>query len=162
MTQDPNYKILFEGEDEHNELYHYQWALARLVTTMVVDSDVAYVVASKIHRHAVRLGTATLSGLADTYQYDPVDNAQRLKTELHRPIQPGNTLRGYIPDLTRIKVELHDPGQPVTGKELISCMINGLRVPEYMGERNFRVHSPRPTSRSPVRCAARPRSKIRL
>ena len=61
---------------------------------------------------------------------------------MHRPIQPGNTLRGYIADLTRIKEELHDLGQPATDKEFISCMVNGLRVPEYMAERKLLVQNP--------------------
>ena len=108
----------------------------------MVDIDAAYVVASRIRRHDDRPSTAALAGLADTYQYDPVDHVQRLKAELHRPIQPGNTLRGYIADLTRIKEELHDLGEPATDKEMISCMVNGLRVPEYMAERNFLVHNP--------------------
>jgi hypothetical protein len=142
LTLDPKFKTLLETEDEHNELYHYQWALARLITALVVDSDATYVVASRIRRHQDRLGTAALAGLADTYQYDPVDHIQRLKAELHRPIQPGNTLRGYIVDLTRIKEELHDLGEPATDKEMIDCMVNGLRVPEYMAERNFLVHNP--------------------
>ncbi len=71
-----------------------------------------------------------------------MDHVQRLKAELHRPIQPGNTLRGYIANLTRIKEELHDLGEPVTDKEMISCMVNGLRVPEYMAKRNLLVHNP--------------------
>ncbi len=142
ITQDPNYKLLFEGGGDDNNLYHYKWSLARLITALVVDSDAAYVVASRIRRHEDCPGTAALAGLADTYQYDHVDHAQRLKTELHRPIQPGNTLRGYIADLTRIKEELHDLGQPATDKELITCMVNGLRVTEYMAERNFLVHNP--------------------
>ena len=76
----------------------------------MVGSDDAYVVASRIRRHEDRPRTVAMSGLADTYQYDPVDHAQRLKIELHRPIQPGNTVRGYIADLTRIRVELDDLG----------------------------------------------------
>ena len=104
ITQDPNYKLLFEGGDQDNNFYHYQWSLARLITAPVVDNDAAYVAASRFRRHEDRPGTAALVGLADTYyQYDPMDHAQRLKTKLHRPIQPGNTLRGYIADLTRIK-----------------------------------------------------------
>ncbi len=113
-----------------------------MLTALLVDIDAAYVVANKIRRHEERPDTTALSGLADTYQYDQVDHAQRLKTELHRPTQPGNTMRGYIADLTRIKVELHDMGQPLSDKELISCMVNGIRVPEYMAERNFLVHNP--------------------
>ena len=136
MTLDPRFKSLLETEDETNELYHYQWALARLITALVVDTDAAYVVASRIRRHDDRPGTAALAGLADTYQYDPVDHVQRLKAELHRPIQPGNTLRGYIADLTRIKEELDDLGEPSTDKEMIRCMVNGLRVPAYMAERS--------------------------
>ena len=108
----------------------------------MVDTDAAYVVASRIRRHDDSLGTTALTGLANTYQYDLVDHVQRLKAELHRPIQPGNTLRGYIADLTRIKEELHDLGEPASDKEMISCMANGLRVPEYMAERNFLVHNP--------------------
>ncbi len=43
ITQDPNYKLLFEGGGEDNNLYHYQWSLARPITALVVDSDAAYV-----------------------------------------------------------------------------------------------------------------------
>ena len=50
--------------------------------------------------------------------------------------------RNLPPLLTCIKVELDDVGKPLTDKELISCMVNGLRVPEYMAERNFLVHNP--------------------
>jgi hypothetical protein len=96
---------LFDGEDNNGDLYHYEWSLARL-SALVVDSDAAYVVANRIRRHEDRPGTAALAGLADTYQYDPVDHAQRLKTELHRPMQPGNTLRGYLSDLNRIRTDL--------------------------------------------------------
>jgi hypothetical protein len=34
-----------------------------------------------------------------------------------------------------------DLGQPIHDKELIVCLMNGLRVPEYMPERNFVVHN---------------------
>ena len=95
-----------------------------------------------IRRHKTRPGTVALAGLADSYQYDPLDHAQRLKAELHRPIQPGNTLRGYLADLDRVRNELEDLGQPVLDKELIACLVNGLRVPEYMAERNYLVHNP--------------------
>ena len=74
LTLDPKFKTLLETEDEHNELYHDQWALARLITALVVDSDATYVVASRIRRHEDRPRTAALAGLADTYQYDPVDH----------------------------------------------------------------------------------------
>ncbi len=43
LTLDPKFKTLLETEDEHNDLYHYQWALARLITALVVDSDATYV-----------------------------------------------------------------------------------------------------------------------
>ena len=33
-------------------------------------------------------------------------------------------------------------GEPASDKEMIGCMVNGLRVPEYMAERNFLVHNP--------------------
>ncbi len=80
--------------------------------------------------------------MADSYQYDPLDHVQRLKTELHRPTQPGNTLRGHLNYLIRFRTELEDLGQPILDKELIACLTNGLRVPEYMPERNFLVHNP--------------------
>ncbi len=83
-----------------------------------------------------------LAALADAYQYDPLDHVQRLKTELHRPIQLGNTLRDYLNDLNRIRTELEDMGPPVADKDLIACLVNGLRVPEYTPERNFLVHNP--------------------
>ncbi len=86
--------------------------------------------------------TAALAALSDAYQYDPLDHVQRLKSELHRPIQPGNTLRGYLNDLNRIRIELEALGQPVPDQELIACLMNGLRVLEYMPERNFLVHNP--------------------
>ena len=35
------YKTLLEGADEDNELFHYEWALAGLLTAVVVDSDAA-------------------------------------------------------------------------------------------------------------------------
>lgn len=72
------------------------------MTALVKDNDVAYVAAGRIRRHKNQPGTATLPGVADTYEYDPLDHAQRPKTELHRPIQPGNTLRGCLQDLNRI------------------------------------------------------------
>ena len=62
--------------------------------------------------------------------------------ELRRPIQPGNTLRGYLHDLDRIRTELEDLGKPATDAELIACLVNGLKVPEYMAERNFLIHRP--------------------
>ena len=99
-------------------------------------------VAGATRRNKERPGTAALSALSDAYQYDPLDHVQTLKAELHRPIQPGNTLRGYLNDLGRIRTELEDLGQPVPDKELINCLVNGLRVPEYMPERNYLVHNP--------------------
>ena len=51
-------------------------------------------------------------------------------------------MRGYLNDLNMICTELEDLGQPVLDKELIACLVNGLRVPEYMPERNFLVHNP--------------------
>jgi hypothetical protein len=47
-----------------------------------------------------------------------------------------------LPDLNRIRTELEDLCKPITDKELISCLVNGLRVPDYMPERNFLVHNP--------------------
>jgi hypothetical protein len=141
-TLDPRYTTLFEGRDEGNQLYHYQWAVAKLLNNLVSDRDAAYVVASRIRLHPDTPGSAALTGLADAYQYDPVDHAQRLRAELHRPIQPGNTLRGYLSDLTRIREEMHDLGHAVGDQELITCLVNGLRVPEYMAERNYLVHHP--------------------
>ena len=41
LALDPKFKILLQAEDKTNELYHYQWALARLITALVVDSDAA-------------------------------------------------------------------------------------------------------------------------
>ena len=141
-TLDPRYTTLFEGGDEANQLYHYQWAVAKLLNNLVADRDAAYVVANRIRLHPDTPGTTALAGLADAYQYDPVDHAQRLRAELHRPIQPGNTLRGYLSDLTRIREEMHDLGHAVNDQELITCLVNGLRVPEYMAERNYLVHNP--------------------
>ncbi len=77
---------MFEGGGDNNNLYHYQWSLARLIIALVVDSDDAYVVASRIHRHKDCPGMAALVGLANTYQYDPMGHAQRLKIEMHHPI----------------------------------------------------------------------------
>ena len=87
---------------------------------MVKDEDAAYLVAGTTRRHKAKHGTAALAALADAYQYDPLDHVQRLKAELHRPIQPGNTLRGYLNDLNRIRTELEDLGQLVPDKELIA------------------------------------------
>lgn len=83
-----------------------------------------------------------LSERLDHDQYDPLDHAQRLKTELDFPIQPGNTQRGYLQDLNRIRTELEDLNKLVAVRELIACLVNGLRVPEFMAERNFLVHNP--------------------
>ena len=131
INSDPLFGNLLKGED--NEwLYHYELALARLLTAVVKDEDAAYLVAGTTRRNKEHPGTAALAALSDAYQYDPLDHAQRLKSELHRPIQPGNTLRGYLNDLTMIRTELEDLGQPVLDKELIACLVNGLRVPEYM------------------------------
>ena len=52
-------------------------------------------------------------------------------------------MRGRLNDLNRIRTELEDLGQTVPYKELIACLMNGPRVPEYMPERSFLVHNPR-------------------
>ena len=131
MNADPLFGNILEGED-NDWLYYYELALAKLLTAVVKDEDAAYVVAGTTRRNKERPGTAALAALSDAYQYDPLDHVQCLKAELHRPIQPGNTLRGYLNDLGRIRTELEDLGQPVPDKELIDCLVNGLRVPEYM------------------------------
>ena len=141
INADPLFGDLLDGEDSE-WLYHYELALARLITIVVKDEDAIYLVAGTTRRHKAKPGTAALAALADAYQYDPLDHVQRLKAELHRPIQPGNTLRGYLNDLNRIRTELEDLGQRVLDKELIVCLMNGLRVLEYMSERNFLVHNP--------------------
>ena len=141
MNSDPLFGNTLEGEDSE-WLYHYELSLAKLLTAIVKDEDAAYVVAGATRRNKDPPGTAALAALSDAYQYDPLDHIQTLKAELHRPIQPGNTLRGYLNDLNRIRTELDDLGQPVPDKELIDCLVNGLRVPEYMPERNYLVHNP--------------------
>ena len=141
INADPLFGDLLDGE-ESEWLYHYELAIARLLTSIVKDEDAAYVVAGATRRNKDCPGTAALAALSDAYQYDPLDHIQTLKAELHRPIQPGNTLRGYLNDLNRIRTELDDLGQPVPHKELIDCLVNGLRVPEYMAERNYLVHHP--------------------
>lgn len=71
-----------------------------------------------------------------------MEHVLQLRVDLHKPIQPGNTLRGYLSDLNRIRISLEDLGQPVSDRDLIACLINGLRVPEYQSERNHLVHFP--------------------
>jgi hypothetical protein len=141
MNADPLFGNTLEGEDSE-WLYHYELALAKLLTAIVKDEDAAYVVAGATRRNKERPGTAALAALSDAYHYDPLDHIETLKAELHRPIQPDNTLRGYLNDLNRIRTELDDLGQSVPDKELIDCLVNGLRVPEYMPERNYPVHNP--------------------
>ncbi len=141
MNADPLFGNTLEGVDSEC-LYHYELAIARLLTAIVKDEDVAYVVAGATRRNKDCPGTVALAALSDAYQYDPLDHIQTLKAELHRPIQPGNTLRGYLNDLNRIRTELDDLGQPVPHKELIDCLVNGLRVLEYMPKRNYLVHNP--------------------
>ena len=93
MNADPLFGNMLEGEDSE-WLYHYELSLAKLLTAIVKDEDAAYVVAGATRRNKDRPGTAALAALSDAYQYDPLDHIQTLKAELHRPIQPGNTLRG--------------------------------------------------------------------
>ena len=71
-----------------------------------------------------------------------MEHVQQLRMELHKPIQPGNTLRGYLQDLDRIRTSLEDLAHPVKDSDLIACLVNGLRVPEYQSERNYLVHNP--------------------
>ncbi len=107
MNHDPLFGNMLDGEDS-DWLLHYELALAKLLTAIVKDEDAAYVVAGATRRNKQRPGTAALAALTDAYQYDPLDHVQTLKAELHRPIQPGNTLRGYLNDLNRIRTELDD------------------------------------------------------
>ena len=141
ITEDPVFGRLLDGE-RGDHLYHYEWCLAKLITFLVKDEDAQYTVGGCIRRHQQAPGIAALEGLADTYQFDPVEHARQLRMELHKPIQPGNTLRGYLSDLTRIRTSLEDLGQHVSGQDLIASLINGLRVPEYQSERNHLVHFP--------------------
>ncbi len=74
LTVDPLYGTLLEGDDS-DWLYFYELSLARLLTALVKDEDATYLVAGRIRRHKTRPGTAALAGLADSYQYDPLDHA---------------------------------------------------------------------------------------
>jgi hypothetical protein len=141
ITEDPVFGKLLEGE-RGDHLYHYEWSLAKLITYLVKDEDAQYTVGGCIRRHQETPGTAAMAGLSDAYQFDPVEHVLQLRMELHKPIQPGNTLRGYLSDMSRIRISLEDLGQPVGDKDLIACLINGLRVPEYQSERNHLVHNP--------------------
>uniref|UniRef100_UPI002AFEED85 hypothetical protein n=1 Tax=Limnohabitans sp. TaxID=1907725 RepID=UPI002AFEED85 len=85
MNADPLFGNTLEGED--NEwLYYYELAVAKLLTTIVKDEDVAYVVAGATRRNKDRPATAALAALSDAYQYDPLDHIQTLKT-VQPPIQ---------------------------------------------------------------------------
>ena len=128
ITIDPVYEELFDGSDDPRLIQHER-QLAYLLTALVKDGEAKYVVAGRIRLNKQRPGSCALKGLTDTYQFDPVEHSQRLKMELHRPIQPGNTLRGYLHDLDRIRTELEDLGQQVPDSELIACLVNGLKFP---------------------------------
>ena len=112
ITLDPTYEDLFDGSDDPR-LFQHERQLAFLLTSLIKDMDAQYIVAGRIRRNKERPGSEALKALAATFQYDPIEHAQQLKMELHRPIQPGNTLRGYLHDLDRIRTELEDLGQPV-------------------------------------------------
>ena len=69
INADPLFGDLLDGE-ESEWLYHYELALARLITAVVKDEDAAYLVAGTTRRHKARPGTAARAALADAYQYD--------------------------------------------------------------------------------------------
>ncbi len=66
MNADPLFGNTLEGEDSE-WLYHYELSLAKLLTTIVKDEDVAYVVAGATRRSKDRPGTAALAALSDAY-----------------------------------------------------------------------------------------------
>lgn len=141
MTENPTFGRLLDGE-QGDHLYHYEWALAKLIPYLVNDEDAQYTIGGCIRRHQKTPASAALAALADAYPFDHVEHVHHLRMEMHKPIQPGNTLRGYLQDLSRIRTYLDDIGQPVSDLELITCLINGLRVPKYQSERNHLVHFP--------------------
>lgn len=76
-----------------DRLDYYEWCPAKLITYLVKDEDAQYTAGGCIRRHRQSPGSVTLEGLADSYQFDPVEHVQQLRMELRKPIQPGNTLR---------------------------------------------------------------------
>ncbi len=66
MNADPLFGNALEGEDSE-WLYHYEMALAKLLTAIVKDEDATYVVACSTRRNKERPGTTALAALSDAY-----------------------------------------------------------------------------------------------
>lgn len=62
LTEDPSFGDLFDGEEGDLD-FHFEWALAKLITVMVKDNDIMFVLVGHIRHHKSQPGTITFTRL---------------------------------------------------------------------------------------------------